>query len=53
MKKWIVYRTSKGSLTFKETDQQAYTIMASTQNGADKALKMLKDAEKQLKKDNE
>ena len=51
MKKYIVYRTEKGTLTFKETDQQAYTISASTDSGADKALRMLKTAEKQLKKE--
>lgn len=51
MKKYTVYRTAHGTLTFKWTPEEAYTISASTDNGAEKALKMLKAAERQLKKE--
>ena len=49
MNKYKVYRTTKGTLTFKEIGEEAYTIMASTQLGAEEALRMLKRAEKRLK----
>lgn len=53
MKKYKVYRTEKGNLTFKETAEYAYTIMSSTELGAEDALRMLKQADKRLKKEDE
>ena len=47
MKSFIVYRTTKGNLTFKTQEQEAYTIRAKTQAQADVMLKELKLIEKQ------
>ena len=53
MTSYTVYRPGKGNLTFKPTKEIAYTIKASTLNGAEKMLTMLKRAEDQLNKDND
>jgi len=47
MKSFTVYRTTKGNLTFKVQEQEAYTIRAKTQSQADSMLKELKQIEKQ------
>lgn len=49
MTKYAVYRTEKGTLTFKPQGEIVYTISSSTKLGAEECLKMLKNAEKQLK----
>ena len=46
MKSFTVYRTTKGNLTFKTQEQEAYTIRAKSQEKADEMLKELKQIEK-------
>ena len=46
MKTFKVYRTSKGNLTFKTQEKEAYTIRAKTKAAADEMLKELKQIEK-------
>jgi len=51
MKKYTVYRTEKGNLTFLKQSEEAYTIRAKSYNSAKECLRMLVAAEKQLNKE--
>ena len=51
MKIYNVYRTAKGNLTFKKNGESIYTVRATTRNGAEHMLTMLKRAEKRLEED--
>ena len=46
MKKYPIYRTSKGNLSFKENGDAIFTVHASTKLAADEALRNLKALEK-------
>lgn len=46
MKKYEVYRTDKGNLSFKQNGDCIFVIRCSTDSGAKEALLMLKKAEK-------
>ena len=48
MKQYQVYRTEKGNLSFKETEELAYTIHAKTKTAANEALKQLKKDDKKF-----
>ena len=52
MKKFKVYRTEKGNLTFKETAEHAYTIHAAGKSSAKEALSQLKRDDKKFREDN-
>ena len=49
MRKYNVYRTDKGNLTFKENGDCIYVIRCTTDLGAEEALRMLKKADKNNK----
>lgn len=46
MNVYPIYRTAKGNLTFKKTNQLAYTIRGNSQLAADEALAQLKSFER-------
>jgi len=48
---YIIYRTKKGNLTFKMTEQIAYTVRARSQANAEVMLKHLKTIEKNKQDD--
>ena len=50
MKKYLVYRTAKGNLTYFKHGEPVYTVRCSTDAAAQEAIIMLKRAEKQNKK---
>lgn len=50
MTKYLVYRTSKGNLSFKKMGDPVFTIRSNSKLMADEALKQLKDFEKRENK---
>ena len=53
MKKYLVYRTEKGNLTYFKHGEPVYTVRTQSDLGAQEAIRMLKQAEKQNKKQND
>mgnify|MGYP003647519857 CR=1 FL=1 len=50
MRKYNVYRTDKGNLSFKENGGHVYVIRCTSDLGAEEALRMLKATEKRTNK---
>lgn len=53
MKEYKIYRGEDGILTFASHGEHEYTVKCNTDGAAQQAIRMLKRAEKQLKKEKE
>ena len=51
MKEYKIYRGEDGELTFATYGEHEYTVKSNTDGAAQEAIRMLKRAEKQIKKE--
>lgn len=51
MTQYVIYRTKKGNLSWKLTDQIAYTVSARSKDNAEQMMKHLKTMEKNRQAD--
>ena len=51
MTQYVIYRTKKGNLSWKMTDEIAYTVMARSKQNAEEMMAHLKTIEKNKQED--
>ena len=51
MTQYVIYRTKKGNLSWKMTDEIAYTVMARSKQNAEEMMAHLKTIEKKKQED--
>lgn len=51
MTQYVIYRTKKGNLSWKMSDEIAYTVMARSKDNAEEMMQHLKTIEKNKQED--